>query len=588
MGKLTLLFVFAAILGGMMLSRSARTMEGQTAGRIGQRQSGDLAREIAQSGQNLLAAQMVGANGFVAPGAGTVAYGGGAYSATFTPTQTVEDDVVRARLTVTGTHGGASHVIESEYEFDPMDLPAPLWLDVPYATIRVLGTPTLVRLVGAQDAPVLLDARQHAALGLQPYLPIASLDAQFDARLGPASAWLDYSSSDSHWQRVLEDVNVSDAEQLYQAALTAMDASDTMMPGGTTSTPQTVGGPARITRVVGPLTVQSTFSGQGVLIVEGALVVAPDGSLSWDGLVIVRAESDIVPVEFHGPARISGALVVRQEPAAPLGHLDVTVFRNASGLSSPQGAHQAAPWSASPGPYPWTQHSHRFDLEHAEGRHVYFLEDGGPGRHEAETQFAAAIAAAGSDEVYLEFENEAAHGFGRYTLDVDGLGSVSGRVRSGFPSGVRATSDAFRTRRFDADDLQTLTLDLRTLSALRRRFDTEGGCASWPFCIGDDWNRGGALRLRLRRASGSLLYEAVFYWHMRQDEVATHDAELAAFRDAIAAGAGFGTHLVLGDALRLTYSRGHLQPFAERLGFDGNEVRLLTTSTRHRGVRDAP
>ncbi len=38
---------------------------------------------------------------------------------------------------MSGAYGGATHRLASVYEFDPMDFPGPIWLDVPHATASV-------------------------------------------------------------------------------------------------------------------------------------------------------------------------------------------------------------------------------------------------------------------------------------------------------------------------------------------------------------------------------------------------------------------------------------------------------------------
>jgi|GEM_PF-1938261 len=586
MGKLTLLFVLAAVVGGSMLSLSTRSLAGQAAQRRSEGQADQLARQIAETGRNLAIGAMMGANGFVDPAIGTRDYDGGRFQVVYTGAP----DGQSATLEVTGTFGDATHTIRSQYQFDPLDFPAPIWLDAPYASSSVAGSPQI--LAGGLPSPIAFDGTLHGTLGLEPYLPFHLMDADFDGDLTPFGAWLDRPSASS-WASLLEDLNVTDAEGLYQTALGVMGPADRLVPAAgavlTVAGAQTWNGPTTITRVPAGLTIPSgaSVSGQGVLIVEGAVDVQAGGSLTWTGLVIVRTGEENHQVLFNGTVTLTGALVLRQEPVAPVGHLDVTVWRSATGLTSPQGAHQAAPWSAGGGPYPWTQHSHRFDLEHADGRHVYFLESGAAGRHEAETQFHAAVADAGNEPVYLQFANEWYHGFGRYRLGIDGEGTFNGTVRWGFPGAIRGTG-AHRTRVFPANDLDDLSIDLRALPALRARFDTEGGCDSWPFCIGGDWNRGGSLRLRLvRDADDATLYEAAFYWHMRQDEVDAHNAEVQAMRDHVASNAGFGTHLRLGGGARVAYSRTPLVLLSERLSFDGDELRLLGSTSSHQTATEA-
>lgn len=580
MGKLTLLFVLAAILGGSVLAYSTRSLAGLTAQDQSESQADLLARQIAETGQNLALTAMMGPDGFVDPSIGERPYDGGRFAVAYDGA----DNRQTATVTVRGYYGGATHTIESNYQFDPMNFPGPIWIDVPYATSSVTGNPSVTG--GTENLPVRFDSRMHTDLDLNRDLPLSGIVSDLGADMRRAGSTLSVPAA-SAWApngALLEDLNVEDAEGLYQTAVASMTSSDRTLPGnlrvsGTRSWP----GATTVTRIGGSLTVPSgsAVAGEGVLLVEGGLVVEPGGRLTWTGLVVVRAEQQVLPVTLQGHVSISGALVVKQQAMPPGGHLDVTVWRDRNGLTQPKGSHQVAPWTTG-GPFPWTQHNHRFDLLHADSRTVYFLENGSAGRHENEMQFRAALADAGSTPVYLEFLNQSEHGYARYTLGVQGNRPLTGMVRSGFPAGSHAANNPFRTTVFAANTLRDFVVDVQSLRSLRDRFDNVGGCDQWPFCIGESFSRGGALRVRLVRASDNrALHESAFYWHMQTSEVAEHEAEMKAWRDAILAGTGFGTHLTLGPTTNVAFALAPIIRLADKLDFDGNEMLLLSTTTEH-------
>ena len=121
-----------------------------------------------------------------------------------------------------------------------------------------------------------------------------------------------------------------------------------------------------------------------------------------------------------------------------------------------------------------------------------------------------------------------------------------------------------------------------SLRALKKGFD-DPACAEWPICIGEDWNRRGALAVRVHRASDDArLYESTLYWHMRTDEIATHEAEEEAWRTKIRNGEAFGAHLSFGPDVTLTFDIREVAELSERLNFDGTQVVLVSSSTSHK------
>ena len=148
MGMYTLLIVLAAILGGSLLTLNMRLTSNHTSQDRAEGQASVLARQIAESGQGVALATAVGDNGFLSDAAffsafGTDAksYNGGFYQA---DSFRAYSGGRRADIVVSGVYGNASsptrHVLASSYEFDPMDFPGPIWLDVPYVTAS--GSPS--------------------------------------------------------------------------------------------------------------------------------------------------------------------------------------------------------------------------------------------------------------------------------------------------------------------------------------------------------------------------------------------------------------------------------------------------------------
>jgi len=581
MGKLSLLLVGAAILAGLTMSQSTRQVAGHTSRNQAETQADLLARQVAESGQSIVLARMMGADGLQDPGITTQAYDGGRFDVAVT----LAPDRQTARVVVTGRYGGAAHRIDGEYAFDPITYPGPIWLDVPYATAQVVsGTPEIRG--GAAGLPVRFDRRRHDDLGLESLLPAAGLVANGSAAAAAAGSAFNVPTT-AQWTELLEDLNVDSGEDLYQVAASAFNpATDRLLAGPLTATGTiTAPGPTTITRVTGNLTLDpgATLTGEGVLLVEGRLVLREGSTFRWTGLVIVRSTADSVPVHLLGSVMLRGGLVVVQDAYPPGGHIDVTTFQQTDGLTSPEGNQNGPWWAATGTPYPWYNHTHHWEAEVPEGQTIYFAERPGD-RHEGRIFLRQALAPLGATPVYLEFHNPQNHGHARFTLRLAGEPTAfTGTVRNGFPEEIRAGEATHRSVEFAANRLDHLQLDVRSLRALRRSFDSEGGCATqWPLCIGADWDRRDALTVRVRRASDDArLYETSLYWHMRAEEDAVHEAEEAAWRAAVAAGVGFGSHLRLGAGARVHFDLSPISTLADRLGFDRNGLQLLQATTSH-------
>ncbi len=596
MGKLTLLIVGAAILGGAVLKVGSNLIAGDTASDRSESQADLLSRQIAESGQSVALAAMVGETGFRQPGITQREYDGGSFTVTV---DALAADSSQVTVTVVGTYGGAEHTIQSTYAFDAMEYPGPIWLDVPYATAAIQSGARISGTPGTRS--VQYDARPFAALQLSRSLNEGAMRSALLTQVKrsasgyPTSAPVNYPTP-AQWApngALLEDLSrqndISSGEALYQAVVAAIQTprDRTFGTAKTVSGTETWGAQGAITRVQGDLTVQGRLTGSGALIVEGTLNVLASARMQWNGIVIVRSTQQLLPVLLDGDADIVGGLVVVQQAYPPGGHLDLTVMRDPSGMGAPQGRRGSPNWPAqSPVDYAWWEHTHQFDekpLSAPRGDRVVFAQNG-RGPHEAETTFWDLMQTLGSEPVRLEFRHPENHGFARFTLGLRTMTQpLEGSVRSGFATFAEPGAP-FKTQAFPASDLQTLVVDIQTLRAMQQRFDGEGSCSGgqWPFCIGRDWNRASALSVRVVRVRGNAtLYDAALYWHMRSDEVAAHRAREDAWAATLAGGSGFGTRLTMGPKASVTYRLQDVSRLAETLGFDGNEVTLVSTQSSH-------
>jgi hypothetical protein len=136
-------------------------------------------------------------------------------------------------------------------------------------------------------------------------------------------------------------------------------------------------------------------------------------------------------------------------------------------------------------------------------------------------------------------------------------------VAAGFDPNLRSAGNAFISRTFQIDDLVYLDVIVTRLTALNRLFDSPDpypDCAyntvtksrTWATnCTWGTPNRMGDLTLRIRRADGTLVYEAPFYWHRRKDEVDEFEEEMNDLIDQITSD-DYGLDLTIGDSTSIT------------------------------------
>ena len=599
MGRSTLLIVLSAVLGGSFLTFSVLRADGETSNRRSQAQAAVLARQLAESGQAIALASVTGLGGFSNDAGVFVSdrdYDGGRIHFEDYAEEPLAGGAERVSIRVAGTYGGAVHRLASVYEFDPMDFPGPIWLDVPYASASI-HTSATVSGGGAGYEPQ-IDPSKYDELDVSEFgLSFDDAKAQFGGAGAPVPDW---QSSGGQRTGDLGD-GVTTADDVYFTVANEVannrGPDDRVIAGPIRFNGNTrVGGPDAITLVRGDAEVRGTVRGEGALVVEGDLRVP--GRLEWDGLVIVRSTDPSLTVDLSGRVAIRGALLVSQEAFPPGGHIDLTTFRAPSGGWSPAwGRRAAGPGALRPSSWPldegylWYDHTHRFDLPEpgAPDRtaradaEVRFVDRDRGDPQESYTGLRELLAHLGGTDVYVELENADAHGHATYEVVVDGE-TAAGRVARGFEGTRLEGPSRLRTEAFDARDLDRLVVRPRSRRSLKKLWDGPGACPGdeWPYCVGEDQGgRQGALTVRLRHADGRVLYEGALYWHMQAgDEEAEYQAHLDAWRAGVQSGSTpFGTAFSMGRNASVTFGLLPVVALADRLGFDGNEVVHVSTES---------
>lgn len=599
MGRYTLLIVLGAILGGSYLSYSVLRTQTETGQRRADSQVATLARQLAESGQAIALTSVTQLDGFANGGLFVTdrPYNDGIIAFEDYAEQPLGDGGERIDITVSGAYGGATHRLASVYEFDPMVFPGPIWLDVPYAKASVDTAATVSG--GRFGYEPQIDPRKNEDLDLK-----REYGLSFDA----AKAALNAVGPDvPEWHRSGEDrtgdlgAGVTTADELYYAVTNAVDPAtgDIVVSGPLmVSGSQTYGAPDAITHVKGDVRVTGTMTGEGALVVEGDLEVP--GRMDWTGLVIVRSTKDHVTVDLSGAVTITGALVVSQEAYPSGGHVDLTVFRSPDGDWTPTwGRREGGPDALAPSSWPlsqpfrWFEHTHRFDLPEGlvpdrDARlqsEVRFVDEDLNDPQDSYTQLRDLLDHLGSTPVQIEFVNVSdAHGHAVYEMEVDGKGTAQRAVAQGFDGTVLEGARRHRSATFPARDLERLTVRPRSLRTLKKLWDGQGSCDGneWPYCVGENRNRRGALTVRVRKASnGRALYEGAIYWHMQVGgEQAEYLAEREAWKAGVLSGSTpFGTDLRLGSDADITYALAPIAALADKVGFDGNQIIHVSTES---------
>ncbi|MEM0962049.1 MAG: hypothetical protein AAGK21_05845, partial [Bacteroidota bacterium] len=606
MGRYTLLIVLAAAVGGSYLTLNVLRSQSDTLLRRSDAQSALLARQLAEGGEAIALSSVTQLDGFRDSGGLFVTerdHEGGTMAFEQFNVASFPGGRQRASVGVAGIFDAATHRLQSVYEFQPMEFPGPLWLDVPYAS-AVLSPASDISGGGTFNYEPQIDPSKFDDLHMHEFgLSFGGIRSALAGIGAPVGNW---NTTGKPRTDGLGD-GISTGDDLYYAVCNAFDAGagDTAFSGDLTiSGADTFGSPAGITHVQGALTVPAgaSLTGEGALVVEGDFVV--EGSLDWTGLIIVRTEEDFVRVELNGNADVTGAVVVSQEAFPPGGHIDLTIFRQPNGTwttsfgerNAGPGSLRASPWTENWVPF-WN-HVHRFDLPEpgdadagARANSVIRLVDAASGdpQETAYMGLRELLDHLGSTPVQVELTNvKRGHGHAMLEMEVDGMPAVSRSLMMGFNDTALAGGQKFRSATFPARDLERLVVTPQSLRSLTRLWDTDPVCPgavapTWPLCVGMDRNgREEALTIRVRQASnGRSLYEASVYWHMQDGaESAEYLTSLASWQAGVTSGSTpFGTAFEMGPQASIAYELAPVAALAEKVGFAGNQVvRVSTTS----------
>ena len=286
-----------------------------------------------------------------------------------------------------------------------------------------------------------------------------------------------------------------------------------------------------VLRVDGDLFLANDFQGEGILVVEGQLNIPAGINFQWDGLILMAPPSDQLNPQLNlsGNVNINGSLIVIHEGMINAGHMDITSFRDYSGVwSSPYGVDKKQLDLS----WPWFMY-HRHDYTALYGNDVIFTSNILAERiHEVEHYMHETLSTLSpSDSIFFELNNTNNHGRGILTLEVNGTPRTSYPVAAGFDPLYANPVNQYRSSTFKVSDLNYLELLITRLSALRKLWDptppdTYPGCTVYggiggPPCVGADYNRMNSLTLRMYKRQAGVdfkVFETALYWHRRVDE----------------------------------------------------------------------
>ncbi len=274
--------------------------------------------------------------------------------------------------------------------------------------------------------------------------------------------------------------------------------------------------------VEGDMVLSNDLQGKGILVVEGDLIIPPGVGFDWRGIVLVKppANSMNPDIELNGNVNIEGMFVSLQEVLLNVGHMDLSVYRDMSGVwAMPQGADVQD--------QEVLKHTH--DYTAREGNYVVFHSDlGGYPNHQGYSKFNETLGLLNpGDEIFLEIFNPAAHGLGVMHVELTTGPALFQSVPAGFDSTIALAGNLYRTQPFPAGELEHFDIAITRLSSLRKMWDPPSGsypgCSTFdgPRCVWRDYNRYGSLTLQMYSTNAGvekLLYGASLYWHKRRDE----------------------------------------------------------------------
>ena len=593
MGKGTLILALAGSFIALTMMNSTFTTSRETQIVHNRDAANTIARDLAMQGRKLaLSSWLASSAKSTSSPFNTITKEGGSISLT---NYASVDDVLD--ITVRGIYDGAVHDVRSRYEWhefglNPLQIKAAeIEFDVDPAT-KLDFENIVIDDQSLQELDETLIQELDLANNLSELdLGASKLISHINSELGStghndvSATLIDQSDRDA-----LEQENgmyfpdqVEQAVSGYIAAnpglLTTIN-DDSYLPGS-------FGTGKEVLKVADDLTISGSFTGSGILVVEGSFVVPAGASFSWDGLILVKPPStDLNPViDLAGTVNINGGLVALHEAIPNTGHLDVTTFRDYSGVwSGPEGTEHILSM------YGWywcMYHLHDFTSHY--GNNVRYHSDVSSERiHETEVRLFETISALNSwDQVFLEISNSAMHGRGILTMELEGEDRTSYPVAAGFDPLIASPSNAYRTRTFSVSDLNYMHFDISRLSSLQKMWDPSDepypGCyanggMSGPICIGNDYNRMGSLTFRLYKMDAGTekrIYEASMYWHRRTDEEAAFNEKMDQLVEDIKS-PDYGLSISFGSAVSITTSDQALNMLGKFSGINRGLTHLGT------------
>ena len=530
MGKAALILSIAAIAITYTVMNSTQNTTLQTQEVSNRASANTLARDLAIKGRQLVLANWVSSEGKAssAPFQSIVEDGG---TVTITQYQSVNDIL---DMTVRAVYDGAVHDIRSRFEWSGFGInpfqvkAADIQFDIDSGTDLEFDEIILDDQSLDELEEVLIDDLNLAndlgdlGLGATELLGELNSELQFSGHTDIQTTLIDQSQREAYESKngMFFPDQVEQAVAGYIASnpgieTTLADAS--LLPGS-------FGTGREVLRIQEDVTIDGSFSGSGILIVEGSFVVPSSAFFSWQGLVIVKPpSSDMNPqLDFSGTVELNGGLIVLHEAMPNSGHMDVTTFRDYSGA-----------WSSSTGVdkklwyWQWCMY-HKHDFTSAYGNDItYFSTSSADRIHEGEIHFYDTLSSlASTDEVFIEVFNHDAHGRGLVTFELQGEDKVSYPIAAGFDPLIANAADPYRTRIFKVSELKEFKIDINRLSSLKKMWDSDQyfpNCSSksGPLCVGYSHDRQGAMTFRLYQVQSGIekrIYEASMYWHRRTDE----------------------------------------------------------------------
>ncbi|MEM8484159.1 MAG: hypothetical protein AAF564_01360 [Bacteroidota bacterium] len=541
MGKVSIIAALVFSLIGFILLGNMQQATRETSEAQSDYHTGQLARELAVKGRKLIIAEWINLGGVTGTEPfTTISENGGTISVESYGADPTNANVLD--FTVRGIYEGAVHEIRTRYSWNnftvnPLQITAPDMtttidpnanLDFPSITLDDQSLHELDEVL--IDELQLANDLDHFNLGLSTL--VADLENEIDIS-GHANT-LGVSTVTETDRSSLNQQNglffPSQVEQAINNFLVAHPTAETVINGS--SIPSQFGsGTDRVLRIDGNANFGADFAGEGVLIVEGNFEVPSGVNFTWDGIILVKPkETNLNPnIDLSGIVSINGGLVIIQEGIPNTGHMDLTINYDADASWGNQYGDQ----------YPWWRHTHDFS-----GRlnttQVGFESNINGFTVHGQTKFGSlqnALNSPTNDSLFLEILNPGSHGRAILTTDFTGFGPISYPLAAGFDPQIADLNNQYRSHIFHEGDLQHMDIAVTRISSLKKLWDTaEGypGCNDsryWdgPRCVGTDYNRFGALALRLYQivdGAEKHLYDASLYWHRRQDEEEEFEEEM--------------------------------------------------------------